>query len=97
VRVRADAWSGFDPVSISLEARSVQCAVIAGLSSAFKRLLPALSHELMNRNWEMLSSSTLTKCENPRRSVVSRRFIRQEEAKTMLFGRADKPSTWRTN
>jgi hypothetical protein len=70
VRVRADAWSGFDPVSIALEARPAQYAVFAGLSSAFKRLLPALSHEQVNHNWETRNSSILSKGE--KKPVVPR-------------------------
>ena len=53
VRVRADAGFGFDPVFVALEARPAQYAVVARLTTAFKRLLPALSYESVNRTWEM--------------------------------------------
>src|SRR5471030_1863570 len=53
LRVRADAGFGFHPVFAALEARSAQYAVTARLTQAFKRLLPGVSYEPVNRKWEM--------------------------------------------
>src|ERR1700680_3544300 len=53
VRVRGDAGFGYDPVFVALEARPAQYAVVARLTQAFKRLLPGLTYQAVNRNWEM--------------------------------------------
>src|SRR5216683_6647389 len=53
LRVRADAGFGFNPVFVALEARPAQYAVTARLTPAFKRLLPGISYEPVNRKWEM--------------------------------------------
>jgi len=53
LRVRADAGFGFNPVLEILEARASQYAVVARLTQAFKRLLPGLRYESVNRQWEM--------------------------------------------
>ena len=50
VRVRGDAGFGFDPVFVALEARPAQYAVVARLTQAFKRLLPGLTYQAVNRN-----------------------------------------------
>src|SRR2546430_13836956 len=49
IRVRADAGFGFNPVLVSLEGRPAQYAVVARLTQAFKRLLPGLHYESVNR------------------------------------------------
>jgi Transposase DDE domain group 1 len=86
LRVRADAGFGFQPVMEILEARPAQYAVVARLTQAFKRLLPGLRYESVNRLWEM------AECEHrphgwpqARRFVVARRFIPEEEGPTTLF------------
>jgi hypothetical protein len=53
LRVRADAGFGFNPVLEILEVRASQYAVVARLTQAFKRLLPGLRYESVNRQWEM--------------------------------------------
>ena len=53
LRVRADAGFGFHPVLEILAARPAQYAVVARLTQAFKRLLPGLRYESVNRQWEM--------------------------------------------
>ena len=86
LRVRADAGFGFNPVFEALEARSAQYAVVARLTSAFKRLLPGLRFEAVNRNWEMTDfSHRLHGWPHARRFVVARRFIQEDEAQTTLF------------
>ena len=86
VRVRADAGFGFDPVFVALEARPAQYAVVARLTTAFKRLLPALSYESVNRNWEMAEFEHAPQgWKKARRFVVARRFIEEQEAETTLF------------
>lgn len=86
LRVRADAGFGFNPVFVALEARSAQYAVVARLTPAFKRLLPGISYEPVNRNWEMAEFEHRPQGWPPaRRFVVARRFIQQEEAETTLF------------
>src|SRR5450432_1367585 len=53
LRVRADAGFGFNPVFEGLEKRAAQYAVVARLTQAFKRLMPGLRYEPVNRQWEM--------------------------------------------
>jgi hypothetical protein len=48
LRVRADAGFGFNPVFEALETRPAQYAVVARLTSAFRRLLPGLRYEAVN-------------------------------------------------
>jgi len=86
LRVRADAGFGFDPVFAALEARPAQYAVTARLTPAFKRLLPGVSYEPVNRQWEMAEfEHRLHGWPQARRFVVARRFIQMEEAETTLF------------
>jgi len=86
LRVRADAGFGFHPVYSALEARPAQYAIVARLTSALKRLLPGLSYDPVNRNWEMAElEHRLHGWSQARRFVVARRFIQPEEAETTLF------------
>jgi hypothetical protein len=86
LRVRADSGFGFDPVFVALEARSAQYAVVARLTQAFKRLLPGLSYQAVNRNWEMAEFEHRPHgWPRARRFVVARRFIQADEAETTLF------------
>ncbi|HET9101587.1 MAG TPA: transposase [Acidobacteriaceae bacterium] len=86
LRVRADAGFGFHPVLEILEARAVQYAVVARLTQAFKRWLPGLRYESVNRQWEMAEFEYRAHgWPQARRFVVARRFIQQEEAETTLF------------
>ena len=57
LRVRADAGFSFNPVLEILEARLSQYAVVARLTQAFKRVLPGLRYESVNRQWEMADFS----------------------------------------
>ena len=86
LRVRADAGFGYNPVLSMLEARSAQYAVVARLTSAFKRCMSGLRYEPVNRQWEM------AECEHrphgwpqARRFVVARRFIAPDETEATLF------------
>jgi len=86
VRVRADAGFGFHPVFQALEARPAEYAVVARLTQAFRRLLPGLRYEPVNRNWEMADFEHRSLgWPKPRRFVVARRFISEEEAQPTLF------------
>ena len=86
LRVRADAGFGFNPVFVALEARTAQYAVVARLTQAFKRLLPGLGCQSINRNWEMTEFEHRPHgWPQARRFVVARRFIQAEEAETTLF------------
>ena len=86
LRVRADAGFGFNPVFECLEVRPAQYAVVARLTQAFKRLLPGLPYESVNRHWEMAEfEHRLHGWPQARRFVVARRFIPQEEPQTTLF------------
>ena len=86
LRVRADAGFGFNPVFVALEARTAQYAVVARLTQAFKRLLPGLGDQSINRNWEMTEFEHRPHgWPQARRFVVARRFIQAEEAETTLF------------
>jgi hypothetical protein len=86
LRVRADAGFGFNPVFEGLEVRPAQYAVVARLTPAFKRLLPGLPYESVNRHWEMADfEHRLHGWPQARRFVVARRFLPQDEAQTTLF------------
>ena len=86
IRFRADAGFGFNPVMIGLEARPAQYAVVARLTQAFKRLLPGLRYESVNRRWEMADFEHRPHSwPQARRFVVARRFIPQDEPQTTLF------------
>ena len=86
LRVRADAGFGFNPVFEGLEVRPAQYAVVARLTQAFKRLLPGLRYESVNRQWEMADFEHRPHgWPQARRFVVARRFIPQEEPQTTLF------------
>ena len=86
IRVRADAGFGFDPVLEALESRPTQYAVVARLTQPFRRLLPGLSYESVNRDWEMVSFEHRPHAwRQARRFVVARRFILDEEPPTTLF------------
>jgi hypothetical protein len=86
LRVRADAGFGFDPVLEILEAQRTQYAVVARLTRAFKRLLPGLRYESVNREWEMAEFEHRSHgWSQARHFVVARRFIPEEEAQTTLF------------
>ncbi len=86
LRVRADAGFGFNPVFVALEARPAQYAVVARLTPVFKRLLPGISYEPVNRNWDMAEFEHRPHgWPQARRFVVARRFIQQEEAEVTLF------------
>ena len=86
LRVRADAGFGFHPVLEILEARAAQYAVVARLTQAFKRLLPGLRYESVNRQWEMVELEYRPHgWPQARRFVVARRFIPDEEPQSTLF------------
>jgi hypothetical protein len=86
LRVRADAGFGFNPVLEIFESRSAQYAVVARLTQAFKRLLPGLRYESVNRHWEMAEFEHRPHgWPEARRFVVARRFIPGEQAQTTLF------------
>ena len=86
LRVRADAGFGFNPVFVALEARPAQYAVVARLTPPFKRRLPGLSYQAVNRNWEMAEFEHRPHgWPQARRFVVARRFIQAHEAETTLF------------
>ena len=86
IRVRADAGFGFNPVLEILEAKSTQYAVVARLTQAFKRLLPGLRYESVNRQWEMAEYEYRPHgWPKARRFVVARRFIPGEEPESTLF------------
>jgi hypothetical protein len=86
LRVRADAGFGFNPVLVALEARHAEYAVVARLTQAFRRLLPSLTYQSINRKWEMAEFEHRPHgWPRARRFVVARRFIQAEEAETTLF------------
>jgi hypothetical protein len=86
IRVRADAGFGFNPVFEALESRPTQYAIVARLTQAFRRLLPGLRYESVNRDWEIAEFEHRPHgWQKPRRFVVARRFIEAEEAETTLF------------
>lgn len=86
IRVRADAGFGFNPIFEALESRPAQYAVVARLTPAFRRTLPGLNYESVNRDWEMADFEHRPHSwPQARRFVVARRFIPKEEALPTLF------------
>jgi hypothetical protein len=86
IRVRADAGFGFNPVLEALEERGADYAVVARLTSAFRRLLPGLRYQAANRVWEMTELEHRSHgWPHARRFCVARRFIPDEEPPTTLF------------
>ena len=86
IRVRADAGFGFNPVFEALEARPADYAVVARLTSAFRRLVPGLRYQPVNRVWEMTDfEHRLHGWLQARRFCVARRLIPEDEAQTTLF------------
>jgi len=59
---------------------------VARLTQAFKRLLPGLRYESVNRQWEMADfRASPAWLAAGRRFVVARRFIPEDESQTTLF------------
>lgn len=86
VRVRADAGFGFHPVLAMLEQRPAQYAVVARLTSAFKRVLGGLRYQRLNACWEITEfEHRLTGWPCARRCVVARRKIEESEPEPTLF------------
>jgi len=53
LRVRADAGFGYHPIFARLEGEAAEYAVIARLTASFRRLLPGMRYEPVNRQWAM--------------------------------------------
>jgi hypothetical protein len=86
IRVRADAGFGFDPVLEAFESRPTEYAVVARVTQAFRRLLPGLRYEPVNRDWEMADFEHRSHgWPKARRFVVARRFVSEQEAQPTLF------------
>ena len=86
VRARADAGYGFGPVLEMLEQRPAQYAVVARLTSAFRRVLGALRYQRLNARWEIGEfEHRLAGWPSARRCVVARRKIEASEPEPTLF------------
>ena len=86
LRVRADAGFGFQPVLAMLEQRPAQYAVVARLTSAFRRALSGLRYHRLNARWEIGElEHRLTGWPCARRCVVARRKIEETEPEPTLF------------
>ena len=86
VRVRADSGFGFHPVLAMLEQRPAQYAVVARLTSAFKRVLGSLHYQRINARWEIAEfEHRLTGWPCARRCIVARRKIEETEPEPTLF------------
>lgn len=86
VRVRADAGFGYHPVLAMLEQRPAQYAVVARLTSAFKRTLGGLRYQRFNARWEIAEfEHRLTGWPCARRCVVARRKMEETEPEPTLF------------
>lgn len=86
LRVRADAGFGFNPVLEILERHHVQYAVVARLTRAMKRLLPALRYQSFTKQWELADLQHRPHdWPKVRRFVVARRWVEDDEAETTLF------------
>lgn len=86
LRVRADAGFGYDPIFARLEGEAAEYAIVARLTSSFRRLLPGLRYEPVNREWEMADFEHRAQgWTRARRCVVARRFREQQEIQPTLF------------
>lgn len=86
VRARADAGFGFQPVLEMLEQRPAHYAVVARLTSAFRRVLGGLRYHRLNARWEIGElEHRLTGWPCARRCVVARRKIEETEPEPTLF------------
>jgi hypothetical protein len=86
LRVRADAGFGYDPIFARLEGEAAEYAIVARLTSSFRRLLPGLHYEPVNREWEMADFEHRAQgWTRARRCVVARRFREQQEIQPTLF------------
>ena len=87
IRVRADAGFGFHPVFEALESRPTQYAVVARLTQAFRRLLPGLGYESVNRDWEMADLEQIVRTAGPEPVVSWSRgsLSPRRKAQTTLF------------
>jgi len=86
VRVRADAGFGFHPVLALLELQAAQYAVVARLTSTFKRVLGGLRYHRLNGRWEIAEvEHRLTGWPCARRCIVARRKMEEAEPEPTLF------------
>jgi hypothetical protein len=86
LRVRADAGFGFQPVLEMLEQRPAHYAVVARLTSAFRRVLGGLRYDRLNARWEIGElEHRLAGWTTARRCVVARRKIEEAEPEPTLF------------
>jgi hypothetical protein len=86
LRVRADAGFGYDPIFARLEGEAAEYAIVARWTSSFRRLLPGLRYEPVNREWEMADFEHRAQgWVRARRCVVARRFREQQEIQPTLF------------
>src|SRR3979409_1798883 len=77
VLVSIQSWKSSKPELRSMQAR---------LTQAFKRLLPGLRYESVNKQWEMAEFDHRSHgWPHAPQFVVARRFIPNEEAETTLF------------
>ena len=86
VRARADAGFYHDGFLSELENCSVQYAVVAKIYAPLKRLLPGISYQRVNAQWEMGECEYRAQSwlEN-RRHVFARRLIETSEGAPSLF------------
>jgi len=86
LRVRADAGFGLNPVLDALESHPAAYAVVARMTPALQRGLPALSYTPVNHDWEMAEFEHRPQSwSRARRFVVARRFLSAEEKQPTLF------------
>jgi len=86
LRVRADAGFGYNPVLDMLEARPAQYAVVARLTTGFKRKLAGLRYEQCNPVWQIAELAYRPYgWSQARRFVVARRPIEKMEREPTLF------------
>ena len=86
LRVRGDAGFGYDPIFSGLEGLAAEYAIVARLTEGFRRLLPGLRYEPVNRDWEMADFEHRSHgWKKDRRFVVARRFLAHRETEPTLF------------
>ena len=86
LRVRADSGFGFNPVLDMLEARPVEYAVVARLTTGLKRILSGLRYENCNPIWRIAELEYKPfGWSKSRRFVVARRQIEPTEPEPTLF------------
>jgi hypothetical protein len=86
IRFRADAGFGYEAVLQTVEALGADYAVVIRMTTGLKRLLPELSYQPAAHRWECAEAEFRAHgWSRPRRIVVVRRLIEEQDPQPTLF------------